>query len=466
MIKKLLAFAIFLLPLQCFGQLRSTVDERMELTGIVFKIAGIEEYVNNMPPQYSDAVDKWFEKYADHELFRFIKEMRQERGLALAGIAASAPYLVINDDGIHDSNIKSGSDIDGRWTDENWSKYVGLLDDFYHKSKFHDFFISQTEFYTTLMEQMDMHLENIDTTWFHSFFGSYEPPVVYASPCNGPNNYCFSDPTLSEDGYGISIGVSYDPKTSLLHEMCHRYTGFSTDYYPRVKDAMSRIFETGYVVRKFWDNHYGTGETVFNEWITNLAVAMYIKEHDNTQALRNFTAIQRIWKGYIWMPRAVEFMENFYVDRDQYRLFEDFMPRICEFMNYITMMDNWEKIVKEDHPSKPYITNIYPVDCSSLIEYSNIDAVRITFSEPMNTFAIGFNGLYPSENTPFNIYSAYWEDDRTLVIPLFKNVDIEDRVYRIILNKDMYQNSRTLECIEYDYQVTYLPRNDKTDKND
>lgn len=163
MIKKLLAFAIFLLPLQCFGQLRSTVDERMELTGIVFKIAGIEEYVNNMPPQYSDAVDKWFEKYADHELFRFIKEMRQERGLALAGIAASAPYLVINDDGIHDSNIKSGSDIDGRWTDENWSKYVGLLDDFYHKSKFHDFFISQTEFYTTLMEQMDMHLENIDT---------------------------------------------------------------------------------------------------------------------------------------------------------------------------------------------------------------------------------------------------------------------------------------------------------------
>ena len=59
----------------------------MELTGIVFKIAGIEEYVNKMPPQYNDVVDKWIEKYADQALIRIIKEMRTERGLALAGIA-------------------------------------------------------------------------------------------------------------------------------------------------------------------------------------------------------------------------------------------------------------------------------------------------------------------------------------------------------------------------------------------
>lgn len=38
-------------------------------------------------------------------------------------------------------------------------------------------------------------------------------------------------------------------------------------------------------------------------------------------------------RGYVWMVRAVAFMDAFYADRERYPHFGDFMPRIVEFYN-------------------------------------------------------------------------------------------------------------------------------------
>ena len=160
-------------------------------------------------------------------------------------MAASAPFLVIDENGVHDSELRTGSEIDGRWTDDNWKEYVRLLDDFYRKSRFHKFFISQQELYDNIENSMDYYLEEIDTAWFNSFFGTFDKPVIYVAAANGPNNYGFDDPTIKPDGYGIAIGYTgQDPTNMVLHEMCHGYTSFSDDYYPQVHEAMKRIFET------------------------------------------------------------------------------------------------------------------------------------------------------------------------------------------------------------------------------
>ncbi len=444
------------MPIIAFGQLKSKVDERMELTSIVFRVAGIEEFTNDNIPEYAEAIDKWFGKYKSHKLIDLIKEMRKKYGLGFAGVAASVPFIVIDENGVHDSGLRTGSEIEGRWTDENWEEYVRLLDDFYRKSRFHKFFISQQELYDNAIRTMDSYLTKIDTSWFRSFFGEYEEPVVYAAIANGYNNYCFDDPTLYNDGYGIAIGYTGGyPNDVVLHEMCHRYTLISDEYYPQVEEAMRRIFETSDLVEIFLRNSYGSPQTVFNEWLTDLSVAMYIKEHDSIQRLFNRTSIMSYAYGYIWTPRAAQFMDNFYANREIYPYFEDFMPRICEFMNYTTSMDNWMKVIKESNPERPYIVNIYPVEGSNLSDYKHIDEIRITFSEPMHTSAMGFTDIYPIEENPFDIDNAYWEDDITFVIPLFKNAEIKDTTYVISLSKDFFISSQDIHGLIRDYQIIY-----------
>ena len=55
-----ISLIVICLSISCFAQMRATVDERMELTSIVFRIAGAEEFVNDQMQEYGEAIDRWF----------------------------------------------------------------------------------------------------------------------------------------------------------------------------------------------------------------------------------------------------------------------------------------------------------------------------------------------------------------------------------------------------------------------
>ena len=457
-----ISLIVICLSISCFAQMRATVDERMELTSIVFRIAGAEEFVNDQMQEYGEAIDRWFGKYSSHELIDHIRKMRQETALAMAGVVGSVPYLVIDGKGVHDSGLKKGSEIDGRWTDSNWDKYVRLLDDFYRKSRFHEFFESRQDFYRGVENGMNTYLSQLDTAWFRSFFGHYDEPVVYVAAANGFHNYYLNTSSIQEGSFAIAIGYPgpwYDPTEVILHEMCHQYTNRMDRFYPEVESAMLRIFENPELVLKYYQNHYGDPEAIFYEWLTNLCVAMYMKEHtDNlqykVQELNNFLSKMAIDYGFVWMERSMQFMDNFYADRESYPVFEAYMPRICEFMNNIVITENWLKVLEETKPHRPYITNIYPVDGSCLLDYEKVDAVRVTFSQPMMN-AHGIKEILPIGGNIFNGPESYWEDSVTYVLPLLEDAVIKDTTYVITLNKDFFIGAKYTYTMEHDYQIIY-----------
>ena len=71
-----ISLIVICLSISCFAQMRAAVDERMELTSIVFRIAGAEEFVNDQMQEYGEAIDRWFGKYSSHELIDHIRKMR------------------------------------------------------------------------------------------------------------------------------------------------------------------------------------------------------------------------------------------------------------------------------------------------------------------------------------------------------------------------------------------------------
>lgn len=244
---KKLFFVVFLFPLGIeisFAQLSpAKVDERFELTSIVSRLAGAEEYMQCQVPSYAKDIDSCFAPYASHPLLAYFQEIRNQRGVSYNAISSMANALEIRNGKIHlkaeydlrhmadTSEVKS---IDYRWTKENLNRYLVLLNDFYKKSNFREFYDAHRPVYAMAEERMDMLLKLFDTQWFEMFYGKpFGSPQVYISLCNGRSNYSLPSYTNSgNEGFGILIGCSADQEgkpsfksmpafCTILHELAH-----------------------------------------------------------------------------------------------------------------------------------------------------------------------------------------------------------------------------------------------------
>lgn len=74
------------------AQISVTTDERVELTSIVFRLAGIPEYTDGEVAPYNAAIDNYFERYKDDALFQYIRKLRNEDRLGYASVAVAIRF--------------------------------------------------------------------------------------------------------------------------------------------------------------------------------------------------------------------------------------------------------------------------------------------------------------------------------------------------------------------------------------
>lgn len=458
--KKILLIAlIFCWIIPCAAQLRATVDERIELTSIVFRIAEIPEYMNNNVPDYALSIDRWFQPYKNHPLIAFIKKMRTQNRIAYAAVTGSAPYLIIEKGEVKVNTCKSIEKVDPRWTEEVFDEYVSLLNNFYAQSHFDEFFKSQKVLYSEGQKAMNGILEQVDVNWFETFYGKkVGSPSIYLALANGPHNYVLDDPT-SLSGYGIANGCIIDPSALslfanriipvIIHEIGHNFSDPLVEiYWSQVELSFDKLYDNSRIILKQYA--YGDPNTALLEWQNNLFMLMYLKEHDPENYEYNLADMVR--RGFMWMPRSVDFMKNFEENRSQFKIIEDFIPQISDFIIYTSersdrVMDEYEHIV-------PYVVNIYPIPNSNLLGYKNLKEIRITFSEAMDTNSKGLE-IIQDENSPLfvNINKAYWKDELTLMIPL-TGILIPNQEYGIRLNQN-YTNSLRSFGLAEDIEIKY-----------
>ena len=61
---------------------------------------------------------------------------------------------------------------DDRWNVDDFFRYVRLMDDFYRKSKFHDFFEAHSDLYAQYIEIVEPQISSIAPEWFEDFYGT------------------------------------------------------------------------------------------------------------------------------------------------------------------------------------------------------------------------------------------------------------------------------------------------------
>lgn len=409
------------------AQMTSKIDPRFELTSIAFRLAGAEEYSQCGVPGYSRDIDSHFLPYVEHPLIKFIQQIRRDYGISYDAVSSSADWMIIKGGKI---KLKPGYDAaniskaDARWTEVIFKRYMVLLNDFYRKAKFQEFYDAHAELYGYATGQLDALLATVDTGWFERYYGlPFGNPDIFIGLCNGPSNYALPS-YIRSDGYGIVVGCgsdrdgkpAYGPMfiNIILHEFAHNYSNpLLSQHWAEFEKAADVIYPN--VAKQMSQIAYGNAKTTMGEWFNNLCVLMYLREMQ-PEFVDDYINYYED-SGFIWMGRSVKFMDKFYADRKTYPHISDFIPCIVEFIN-VTAADI-EQVKKDYSDKRPYVTEVFPVS-GSMVSASELPAeIVIRFSEPMNTGGYGFNYINRTEIIPLPLSGQpVWRDEYTVVLPL------------------------------------------------
>jgi hypothetical protein len=450
-------------------KLHSTVDERFELTSIAARLAEYPEYSDCRIPTYAADIDSVFASYKKHPLVTFLKKIRRSHGISYNCISGVAYALEIRSGkigfraGYDLDNAASIEAIDNRWDKKTLLRYVELLNDFYSKSRFHEFYEQHSGLYAIAAEKMDEILAYVDGEWFEKFYGRpFGEPDIFIGLTNGPSNYGLSSPG---EGYGIIIGCFADQNSAprfsglafetIIHELNHNYADpLADEFAPQTEAAIERIAPQ---VGKMLASGAYDKTAMLPEWLTRLGTLMYGKEYTSEEEV-SYTITQDARVGFIWQQRAFDFMANFTANREQYPYFRDFMPQLVAFFNFTA--DNFDKVVFEYENREPYVVSVYPAAGSELDISQETIEIRISFSEPMGTHAVGMrlNGnnidAFNEIEIPEGWKTGGWEDDRTFVVHLKSDWVKKAEITGVTLLRGLILSKKNYS-ITVDYTVTY-----------
>ncbi|MBP1631465.1 MAG: hypothetical protein H6Q15_2358 [Bacteroidetes bacterium] len=375
-----------------FANLNAKVDERFELTSIIFRLANANEFVNNNVPNYVQDIDNYFKSYKNDTLIKFVKRIREDRGIGYDAVSNITGHLLITKNTVCISpkvNIHNLCVIDDRWNLNNINTFVKLLNKFYKKTGFHNFYVKHNSLYEKTQSNFNVIFNQIESNWFQSFFGKSLPNQdIIVNLCNGSSNYSLTvQNNNNTNTYGIIIGcVKVDKNRipifdesiipTIIHEICHQYT------VPLIKSNIKDFLTSANAIFPFIEDKmrlfaYGDPETLIYENINRLCVNAYFKEYPNffeQYYIKNDEDV-----GFIWMDDMVTSLDNFYNNREVFKSFSDYLPQLSCFMKYVS--DNFETVQLLYKEKYPVIVSVFP-NINSIVSDS-INEIRITFSRPM-----------------------------------------------------------------------------------
>ena len=320
-------------------QEKPTVEKRIELLSIVFRLAERPEYASSELKLYSDRIDQYFEAYKNHELIQFTKSIINKNEIAYDGAMWMATHL--------DENLRLLTDVkeiwlqDPRWTKENVELFIPLLQKFHRDTKFDNFFKDNTDIYEEAVERFAPIGKQMDLNWCSSFFGKESAETYSIKIGLGIWGNCYGtniDYTNGNRTINAIMGVWMVDKTSLpvfskmpnlpilVHEFCHPFV----DNLTAKNNELFR--ESGEKIFSFANNEsYTSWEVVLDEALLNASVTMYMKDHNFKQSeIEYWIRLIKNGFGCFWIEDLVNELEKYDKQRDKYPTFESYMPKLAE----------------------------------------------------------------------------------------------------------------------------------------
>ena len=389
-----------------------TVDPRVELLSIVFRVAGSPEYnhLSSRSP-YAREVEKRFP--ASHPAIEAARRLRRERGISYDAVMSLAVHCDEQMRYRFDDRVER---LDHRWRIEDVRAFLKLVREYRADSKFDAFFAAHREFYAAAVEahralaEKSAHLE-----WFDAFFGRKPEAqyVVILGLLNGPMNYGVGvrDAEGKETLTPVLGAYRFDDKgvpqppprfvPLLIHEICHSYVNPIVD---RHADALGPVARPIYRVRapQMRRQAYSNWTIMMYESLVRACVLEHLRAHgvDTRQQLLDDYRI-----GFTWSADLATLLRKYEADRERFATFDDFVPLVTAFFRR-----ELDKL-----PPAPELLG-FAIEDGSLV---------LTFDRPMKdkSWSMVLDGEQPFPEIAGDI--RYDEKRRVLTVPVKLKPDVE-----------------------------------------
>lgn len=473
MMKILFVFIAFILSVSSFAQLsKAKVDEIIEMSGIVWNLAGADEYRQCGIESYNKDIKQYFKEFRKHELIKYCKQLRKERAIAYDAVYNASVILHLENDSIILSDgytAKHLAERDERWTEEAFEQYVILLNQFFKDTNFMSFFNSQKTLYNKIENTVnDEVYGKINEKWFEDMFGCDFPKFnLFVSPMNGPGNYG-GDTRMPKDRNGICLGVlGTTPDNNIrisifafetaIHEIMHTFAN------PLVYENMDRFkkedMETLWKCsdKIFWETAVGVHSLPF-ETLTRLFTCMYLA--DNGLSYK-FNIGKEMSVGFIWMKKCYDFMDNFRKNRNKYKYAGDYMPELADYISHLA--SDIEAVKEEYRNIRPIIEEVTPAQGSELDLSEDFVTFTIRFSEDMcensGVKIISKKNLAFANPEKYGLTAESrmhkWSDKRTFTITIPSALVKDYGIEGFELNYKFYSNEYGFTIEDKGYKYTY-----------
>ena len=320
-------------------------SETVELMGLIFRLAGAEEYNGCQVSTVANSADSYFASVKNHLAVELAKQYR----LINVGYDAVMGYgcqLIFNDRGeiIFDPNYLEGSNPSfNRWRPQQKTSMLAAVNDFYEESDFHDWFVSTKSEQEQAIASFKT-VANIDYTWFDSFFGKTDQlasRIILSFMIGGHNNGISlkrKDGTLLLTPVMGSLSqqnqnVNYNGGIgTIIHEFSHPYCNPLME--ANGSDISTKANEVYSIVKELMTTNqaYGNALTMMNETLVRASTIRYLISHNlKDQAHQHLANDER--RGFMMVRTLVKTLEKREQEADKYPTLADFMPELVKAIN-------------------------------------------------------------------------------------------------------------------------------------
>ena len=329
-----------------------SVDPRVELISIIFRLAGNSEYNRGQFISYIAAVEKQFGPYREHPVVKLATSLRKKYSVCYDAPMSLAVHLQDANSLRLRTPLEPRPDgLDGRWRPDDVRDFLEKARQFAQESKFDGFFKTQQPMYERAKGQLRQLLdEEANLEWFDDFFSARPGAEFHIAlgMVNGPGSYGPHIKLQDNEEYHCILGVWKfgflglgEPKfdktmlPTVIHEFCHSYANPIVDAHAsQLEEPGKKIFEK--VRDKMKRMAYGNWQTMMRESLVRACVVRYMAATVGPDAgqkqVRN-----EINRGFLWTKELSDLLIQYEQNRDRYKTLDTFFPKVVDFFDNYDM---------------------------------------------------------------------------------------------------------------------------------
>ena len=335
---------------------KAEVMETVELMSALSIAAGFDEYISHASDAYNQDLEQLLAPFKQHPVIGYYQGLRQQYHISYDAPMSLAVRLAVKKGKIvmlPEEQSAEGNGLDDRWKNVNMPEFLGLLNQFYTDTRFHEFYQQHQQLYQQeLKNYNEKIMPYVYPEWFSGFYGNgqndrYKVVIAFAggiqgygATCQlkgqpwdrffitGKDTYNYENP--SEKGnHIISFFNRFYPQTVLNDEA----------YNATLRPIAEKLSSQNPRLMQMFGFRDASG--VMSQSLENASNIIHMLQNGCADDEVNMQLDNDVSMGFKWERELVKTLCEYAINRNKYQSLADFYPQIANALNQFC--DNEEK---------------------------------------------------------------------------------------------------------------------------